>query len=251
MILCAAIVTTLQPLAIRTHFRSVQTLTSLSDYATAWNGPGAALFTLFQNARLPAAPIPVLLTVAYFACITSLQTSTPLLFAFPAVNESSLVGMATTIGFPDFNATTDAASALASAGVIAGAVNASLIFNWYTASAATSLLDGSFNVDTPGVVDNVVYDTLVYDGVSAFNGSAAVNRTAFVVSCGQLPQDPVITSTPTSEGANLVNFVSAEDGGRFLNMTDSVQWVSGLDAASQVVSVFSGTLVTTDGLIPY
>jgi hypothetical protein len=115
----------------------------------------------------------------------------------------------------------------------AGIINTNdgvVFFDWYRASTALSLLNGNASIDTPGISDNTIFDTLLYDG-PVVNGSATVNQTTFRVVCGRLPQDPVITSSFDNAGNLMLNFLSTGDDGAFLNMTDTLVYNAAFDAA--------------------
>ncbi|KAI0031384.1 hypothetical protein K488DRAFT_86872 [Vararia minispora EC-137] len=231
MILCAIFVFTLQPLAISAQFQRTHTLTGLSDHTTSWNGLGASLYSLYQNARIPAAAFPVLITSIYFTAITGLQVVTPLLFDFPLRNVSTPRSVRTIIGFPDFSAAPGVGD-VNDPNSVAGGVRASggvFTFNWYMANTALSLLGGNISFTAPGVSDNAVYDTLIYGGLPV-NGTASVNRTEFNVVCGNLPQDPIVTPLAGEDLYLNLNFLSSADDGAFLNMTDTVLFTDAFGA---------------------
>ncbi|KAI0319675.1 hypothetical protein OF83DRAFT_761173 [Amylostereum chailletii] len=185
LVLTTALIAVMAPLAIRTQFLKPQTLTALSDVSSSWNGLGISALTLYHNIRLSAAFFPVLLTTIYFLALTGLHITTPLILTIPIVEVTRQETVPTVIGTLDVKNMFPSGYALPS--------NFSdVTFDWYRASASLDLLN-NVTCDHLGLKENRVYDTLITP-LSSTNASATVAYTDFNVKCGQLPQEPVITS---------------------------------------------------------
>jgi hypothetical protein len=242
----------LQPLAIRNQVQRVHTFTSLSDYYSSWNGLGASLSALYDNLRLRATVLPILTIAIYFGSITGLQTTTPLIFATSPLNVTMSTPVRTSIGYADFGSTgigtasdpysvdNDTFPATNSDGTS----NPELVqFNWYLANAAVTLLNNTISVDTPGVFENIVYDTLLS---SAVNGTARVNRTEFDVNCGYLNPQPNVTALLSNDFISL-NFTSNDYGkGEYPFMVDIFEWST--TGAFQEVDPFGSKLLLSKRL---
>jgi len=227
MLLCTAIVAAIQPIAIRLRLRAPQTLTSLSDYTSSWNGLGASLMTLYHNLRVSARPLPVLVTALYFGAITGLQTATPVLFSFPLFNHSFSQPNPTHVNFLDFGKTGGMGDASDPSTPLGAVTQGNGFFwpDWYTAGAFMDTLSTGSNLSlaTPGLRGNQLFDTVLGEA-QPINGTALVNLTTFDVRCGQLPGEISSNYSFTEEGVTVINFSSEDDEMGFsLDMTDAIE----------------------------
>ena len=79
------------------------TLTALQDMASAWTGLGAAILTLWRQAKSPSYVIGLIQVTLYLVSVSSLHITTPSLFSVQSC-QSSVSTVAGMVGMPHFNA---------------------------------------------------------------------------------------------------------------------------------------------------
>lgn len=223
LLLTTAVTALMQPILIRAEFEQTQTLTALADKVSSWSGLGASIVALYHNIRMPAALQAVFIVTVYFLAFAVVHTTTPLLFTVPVVNVTQQYQAPTLIATPstkDFFATDYPTPSNFS----------QVTFDWYRSSAGLGLLGGNFTVQYPGLEQNRIYDTLITP-LSSTNASASVGYTDFWVTCGQVPEPPIIYFYPNMtvesmthdfvvETVSLVSISSVIDGWHWANVSD-------------------------------
>ncbi|KDQ55395.1 hypothetical protein JAAARDRAFT_71275 [Jaapia argillacea MUCL 33604] len=179
-IITTAIVAIAQPLALQRQFSQRQTLTALADKSSAWSGLGSAVMTFIYNLQISASPFSIVQIGIYFAGLTVLHTTTPILFSVPITLDQHQISAATIIGTPKLYFD-DPQSRLET-----------VIPDWYGSSVGMGTFGSGLTMATPGLYENRVYDTLL--STSSTSGIAEVNYTDFVVQCGMVPNANVIAS---------------------------------------------------------
>lgn len=179
LILSAVMLSVTQTLAIRRQISKEQTLTALADKTTAWQGLGSSMIVLWQNIKKPAALLSAMAIYGYFATLTALQTTTPILFTLSLDNITQESNMDFITGTPALFDT----SRLPLNWIV---VEDTISMDWTSTSSVLNVLSGANqSVSHPGLTGNRIYDTLIT--TSAVNGSAQVTYTDFHVNCGMVP----------------------------------------------------------------
>ncbi|KAG8215508.1 hypothetical protein J3R82DRAFT_9153 [Butyriboletus roseoflavus] len=160
----AGLVFITQQLALSAIIAQRDYLTAVHDIAEAWNGIGTALYTLWQQTKVASSTWTMLGVVSYLACVSTLQIASTTIMQFTAFNSSSIITMQSTMAFP----------------------NATILVNGTWWGAFDSIPSSSLlsNIQTTGLLNNTLYDTLNTTDSSFTN--AIVNATSLQASCGLL-----------------------------------------------------------------
>ncbi|KAJ6537820.1 hypothetical protein B0H19DRAFT_1270223 [Mycena capillaripes] len=157
-----------QRLAMHHILRTHQTMTSVHDNVTAWNGLGSALATLYRQFEIPLSVFGPLVVTAYLAAVSILHITTPAIVSVAGFNASVPV-IVETLGIPDFNASAD----ITATGLFVDL--ALTFFPWI------DNLDKSQKI---GLFNGSLHDTL--QDVLPGRGGGRITATGFNITCGYL-----------------------------------------------------------------
>lgn len=203
-----AIIALMQPIATRSPFGNLpQSLTTLSDKASAWSGLGSSLLNLFHNLRFPATLSNAVLTTTYFAALSGLGISSSFLFDVPVINSTISSNMTTRVGSPSVLDLVPPS--------IQGIPNdfSEISFDWYRSGVGVGMLIGSNATLYPGLSANRIYDTLSPSMGASSNSSASVNYTDFNVKCGAVPGVSISAMTPQDIEKEVISAAGKATGG--------------------------------------
>ena len=166
----------LSKLIAQRHF-----LTTVHDTANAWTGVGAAVYSLFQQQNLSSSIWLIVGVTLYLGCVSMMHIASTTIMEFTAYNSTSTVLVQTLMPWPN--------STVISNGNWIGAIQI---------TPPTGLID---DLQTPGLVNNTIYDVLINITQSNFI-SATVNATSLQVTCGLLSNLSFYNSS-VSSGLNF------------------------------------------------